>query len=165
MSTQEMGRTSPPPGAFLPQGSAGRHQGTARTERTAQPAAPLTAVELVAVIGTVRPAIAAQLVPDTAPRVTHEHRRARCRGQGRPEVCSHHPCLPQLAPRLTLLPHRQPHSSTEAQRKTLARPQHRLGRATTGTPGQGSPRPIKLLARRLLKPVGESWPGVPPDCQ
>lgn len=75
MSTQEMGTTFPPPRAFLPQESAGRHQGTTRTE----PAAPLTAVELIAVVGAVSPAIAAQLVPDTASRVTHELPRARCR--------------------------------------------------------------------------------------
>lgn len=60
----------------------------------------LTAVELIAVVGAVSPAVTAQLVPDTPARFTHEHPRARCRGEGRPQVHGHQPCLPRQLPSL-----------------------------------------------------------------
>lgn len=60
----------------------------------------LTAVELVAVVRAVSPAITAQLILDTPPRVTHELTRARCRGEGRPQVRRHQPCLLQQLPSL-----------------------------------------------------------------
>lgn len=60
----------------------------------------LTAVELIAVVRAVSPAVTAQLVPDTPARVTHEHPRACCRGEGRPQVHGHQPRLPRRLPSL-----------------------------------------------------------------
>lgn len=86
----------PPPRAVPPQGR-WQKSGTARAEdaRVWQPR--LTAVELVAVVGAVSPAVTAQLLLDTPPCVTHEPARARCRETG--QASSPRPPAPPPAQR------------------------------------------------------------------
>lgn len=62
----------------------------------------LTAAKLVAVVGAVGPAVAAQLAADAAPRVAHELPRARCGERAALKVTAATP-PPAWAPRLTSL--------------------------------------------------------------
>lgn len=87
-------------------------------QRDTQGQRGLTAVELIAVVRAVSPAVTAQLIPDTPARVAHEHPRARCRGDSRPQVHGHQPWLPpSLGASLTATP--------RTKEKTLPRPDFR----------------------------------------
>lgn len=67
--------TTPTPTSGLPAWGRRQKPGTERAEDTRG----LTAVELIAVVSAVGPAVTAKFLPDTPPRVTHETARARCR--------------------------------------------------------------------------------------
>lgn len=89
----------PPPSPRIGWQAPGHSQG----QRGTRPTAPLTAVQLVAVVGAVGPAVAAQLVPDAAASVAHELPGARCGERtglrsGPPRSSAAAPLLPTALP-------------------------------------------------------------------
>lgn len=114
-------------------------------------AAPLTALELVAVVSTVGPAVTAQLVPDAAPRVAHELPWARCRGEGRPGVPP--PPLPlQLAPCFPPRQSQPPHHTEDERENVPASPAQRgAGRQLAPSPRRQGAGILRAGAGRLTQ--------------
>lgn len=139
------------PATSAQQAGARAQQGPQRTPG----AGLLTAVELVAVVGAVGPAVAAQLLPDAAPRVTHELPRARCRGgaglESRRRLCPGS-WLPALPP-----PQSQPPRHTEDEDGTRWPALRREELGCSWLPGEGLP--ARCARHRFLELLQEGWPG------